>query len=218
MSYIEPCCCDRQMPALVKSHKTAFFQTAGDVTVQKMMKAVSHLAGSQMEMVLVADAVDIKLLRYIKQYFTKGWITSLLLLTLEDQQALVAAEMKGLAVTYAQDETICDGMLAFVPAMDGGSQFSILNSQFSTVIIHGRMLLKVEPGFCQYAMYSGTNGDIIDGALAAVRSKIKVTQISQITQKKATATPEPTTEATTTDSTDETDAPETLNLKPKTKE
>ena len=192
MSYIEPCCCDRQMPALVKSHKTAFFQTAGDVTVQKMMKAVSHLAGSQMEMVLVADAVDIKLLRYIKQYFTKGWITSLLLLTLEDQQAMVAAELKGLSVTYAQDESIRDGMLAFVPVSDASA------SGDKTVIIHGRMLLKVEPGFCQYAMYSGTNADIIDGALAAVRSKAK------LALQKTTTNRTNDTNATT-DNTDSTD-------------
>ena len=167
MSYIEPCCCDRQLPALLKGHKTAFFQTAGDVTVQKMMKAVSHLAGSQMEMVLVAQAVDIRLLRYIKQYFTKGWFKSLLLLTLEDQQEMVTAELKGLKVTYACDQTITDGLLAFVPVSDASNK---------TVIIHGKMLLNVEPGFCQYTMYAGSNEEIISGALSAVRSKARLAQ------------------------------------------
>lgn len=172
MSYIEPCCADRQMPQLLRGHKTAFFQTAGDVTVQKMMKAVSHMAGSEMEMVLVLQAVDIRLLRYIKQYFTKGWFTSLLLMTLEDQQQMVTAELKGLKVTYACDQTITDGLLAFVPATNA-------SASGKTVIIHGRMLLKVEPAFCQYAIYAGTNTDVIDGALAAVRSKVKVAMLSE---------------------------------------
>lgn len=191
MSYIEPCCCDRQMPALVKSHKTAFFQTAGDVTVQKMMKAVSHMAGSQMEMILVAQAVDIKLLRYVKTYFSRGWFTHLLLLTREEQADLVSKELKGQNVTYAHDPSITDDLLAFVPVSDASA------SGDKTVIILGAMLLKVEPAMRQYVIYAGQNEELIDGALAAVRSK------AHLAQKPTTDSTNDTN--TTTDDTDSTD-------------
>lgn len=169
MAYIEPCCADRQLPALLKSNTFAFFQSGGDLTVQKIMSAVSSMSGSQHRMTLVIPDVDVMLLRELKRYFDRQWTAELHLLTQTNQQTMVAEELSAYMdhVSYAADPMVIDGLLAFEP----------LNSNTSprpSVIIQGAMLKEVDFSLSMYAGYYGTDAAIIDGALQAVRSKLKL--------------------------------------------
>ena len=167
MAYIEPCCCSRQLPELLKRGKFAFFQTGGDITVAKMMAAVSSLAGGDgHRMTLVMPEVDVMLLREIRRYFERGWTLELHLLTRENQRQMVAEELGehvGKTV-YAADPMVIDGLLAFEHAQGDGS----------SVIIQGAMLAEVDFSFSMYAGYYGSDTDIIDGALKPIRSKLKL--------------------------------------------
>ena len=164
MAYIEPCCADRQLPSALKNSKGGFcfFQSGGDLTVQKFMGAVSSLAGSQHRMTLVIPEVDVMLLREIKRYFDRGWTRELMLLCQSNQLEMVESELQGYMdrVTYASDPMVIDGLLAF----EGEK----------SVIIQGAMLKEVDFSFSMYAGYYGSDQEIIDGALKPVRSKLKL--------------------------------------------
>lgn len=187
MAYIEPCCCDRQLPALLKGSKFAFFQTGGDLTVQKFMSAVSSLAGSGHRMTLVIPEVDVMLLREIKRYFDRQWTRELMLLCQSNQREMVESELQGYMdrVTYAADPMVIDGLLAFEPC--GGDTHGdsprvtsatvtqgTVPSVPPSVIIQGAMLREVDFSFSLYAGYYGSDQEVIDGALKAVRSKLKL--------------------------------------------
>ena len=183
MAYIEPCCCDRQLPALLKGSKFAFFQTGGDLTVQKFMSAVSSLAGSGHRMTLVIPEVDVMLLREIKRYFDRQWTAEMNLLTQTNQEQMVSEELQGYMdrVTYAADPMVIDGLLCFEPIGDDtqGTGTSVTSgtsqvSQSPCVIIQGAMLKEVDFSFSLYAAYYGSDADIIDGALKPIRSKLKL--------------------------------------------
>ena len=184
MAYIEPCCCDRQLPALLKGSKFAFFQTGGDLTVQKFMSAVSSLAGSGHRMTLVIPEVDVMLLREIKRYFDRQWTAEMNLLTQTNQEQMVSEELQPYMdrVTYAADPMVIDGLLAFEPGTQGvrnnvqsRTDTGVPDPSVSpSVIIQGAMLKEVDFSFSLYAAYYGTDAGIIDGALKPIRSKLKL--------------------------------------------
>ena len=118
MPYIEPCCIDRQLPGLIKQSRAGFcfFQTSGDVTLEKLLGAVSHMAsgaGGHI-LILTVPEVDIPMLRTLAYYFRRGWTQALLLLTREVQTALIESELADYlaSVHYAADPLIIDGQLA----------------------------------------------------------------------------------------------------------
>jgi len=174
MAYIEPCCCDRQLPVLLRERRTAFFQTNGDVTVQKFMGAVGCMAGQPSELWLMLPQVDLALLRTLRQWFQRGWISSLHLLTQENQEADVMAELgeaaqcaavaqqptEQAAVDYAHDPLVLDGLLAFI-----GTEH--------VVAIQGAMLTQVDFSLSLYAASFGPRQKYFDASDGKVRMMLE---------------------------------------------
>lgn len=176
MAYIEPCCCERQLPRLLKEQGMAFFQTSGDVTVRHLMKSVGCMVKNGCTMWLMAASVDVELLRVIRHWQERGWVAQVRLMTREDCEAAVAGELAipagkpqgtvedgaaGAAVMYGRDERLTGGLLAF----DDGKE---------AVVIQGEMLLGTVPGMKGYAGCFGAVGsDAAKGAMDAVRALMK---------------------------------------------
>lgn len=169
MAYIEPCCCERQLPHLLREQKTAFFQTSGDVTVKHLMKSVGCMVENGSTMWLMMPSVDVGLMRMIRHWFDRGWTQKLWLLTREYCGDVVRAEMTAViqqhtgqdVLMLGSDEGVSGGLLAF---SDGKK----------TVVIQGEMLQEVVPGM---KMYSGCFGAVdaenVKGAMEAVKALMK---------------------------------------------
>lgn len=173
---MEPCCVERTLPMLLRKNNGWLpWQTNGDVTADKILKAVAHLAGNEIRLTVVAVAVDVALLRTLAWYFRRGWLKSLTVLTQHDQGELVKNELKEYitAVEPVAHPDVTDDML-------------IIEGEEQTVIVQGRLLTEVTPGHCQYITYVGTDADRIQQFTATVTSKIKVA--SRRKTKKATDT------------------------------
>ena len=67
-NYQEPCCIERTLPQLLKKYEWMPFQTNGDVTVEKILKAVSHLAGNNLDITICLPAIDVIILRIFAWY------------------------------------------------------------------------------------------------------------------------------------------------------
>lgn len=185
MSYIEPCCCDKQLPALLRERRTAFFQTNGDVTVQKFMRAVGRMAGQPSELWLMMPQVDLALLRTLRQWFQRGWINSLHLLTQENQEKMVMDELaeavqtaavaqqptEQVVVDYAHDPLVLDGLMAFIGPTD-------------VVAIQGAMLTQVDFSLSLYAAAFGPRQKYFDAPDGKVRMMLEPV-ISKMRIKRA---------------------------------
>ena len=118
MAYIEPCCAERQLPVLIReSRGFCFFQTAGDVTIEKLYQATASLVSNEPKtMLLVVPEADLSLMRFLAYAFRRKWLCGLLLLTQTAQTTLVEAELQDYlaAVHYAADPMVLDGLCVIV--------------------------------------------------------------------------------------------------------
>ena len=167
MGYIEPCCCERQLPQLLRESKgMAFFQTSGDVTVDKMMRAVGCMVGQPCEMWLVAHEVSVEILRMIRYWLQRRWLNGVRIMTQVDCGEMVDAEFCAVegsqeVVTYAHDEMMRGGMLAF----DDGK---------TAVVIQGEMLMSTDFGQVFYAAcFGSTEGGLVRGAMDVVKARMR---------------------------------------------
>ena len=81
---IEPCCAERQLPALLREQKgrAVLFQTYGDVTFDNILKSVSSMAGNDhLTLTLAAREVTDRMQRTLQRYQQRQWITTLRVLT-----------------------------------------------------------------------------------------------------------------------------------------
>jgi len=184
MAYIEPCCCDRQLPRLLREQGMAFFQTSGDVTVKHLMKSVGCMVENGSTMWLMIRSVDVALMRLIRHWFDRGWIARLKILTREDCGDMVKDEMAAVmqkhteqtVVEYGQDDKMTGGLLAF----DDGAR---------AVVIQGDMLTEVAPGMKLYAgCFGKSDGEKVKGMMDAVGALMKAR--AEVI-KKAAAEPQP---------------------------
>ena len=142
MAYVEPCCCEKQLPKLLRE-KNIFFQTSGDVTIHHFMKSIGCMVENGAEMWLVAPDVDVKLLRVIRHWFSREWIIALHLITNAPRHALVEQELEGCPkVEYAEDSMITDGFLTFY-------------GKENAVVVQGAMLLEKHFSKRMYAGWFG---------------------------------------------------------------
>lgn len=164
MSYLEPCCIDRQMPALLKEAKSgfAFFATNGDVLLSHYLQAVSYMAGEGHVLVISVPAVDIELLRTINHYLSRGWTRALCLLTGQPQDELIEAELAGHIgkVQYASDPLILDGMVAII-------------GKEKAVVIQGAILSKQDFSLCHYVAWTGKDKEVLQQAIEPLVAKLK---------------------------------------------
>lgn len=172
MGYIiEPCCCERQLPQLIKNRQMqagesfAFFSTGGDVLMSHLLKSVSYLAGETHTLLIAVPEIDIEGLRTLCHYMSRGWTKSLLLVTQQPQDELISGELAEHLdkVQYASDPMVLDGMMAIMGETERPS-----------VIIQGAVLTKIDFSLCHYAVYCGRNKDVINGAIGPLMAKLHV--------------------------------------------
>ena len=204
MAYIEPCCAERQLPVLIReSRGFCFFQTAGDVTIEKLYQATASLTGNEPKtMLLVVPEADLSLMRFLAYAFRRKWLCGLLLLTQTAQTALVEAELQEYlaAVHYAADPMVLDGLCVVVNeklkikneklagAQGGNSQHSALNSQHNkALILQGPVLSHTDPSVCQYVACLTTSNDMVRQATDAVVAKLRLKPIIDHSDNEAVA-------------------------------
>ena len=181
--YIEPCCIDKQLPALIRRSQGGFcfFQTNGDCDLKKLLDSVSHMAsgvGGHV-LVLTLPEVDITMLRTLAYYFRRGWTRALLLLTRAVQTELIQTELADYIdhIHYAADPLIIDGQLAILSALtvpepaEGREPAEGQGS--SGLIIQGAMLSQPDFSLSFYTAWLGTDRDIIRSAIDPAIAKLK---------------------------------------------
>ena len=181
--YIEPCCIDKQLPALIRRSQGGFcfFQTNGDCDLKKLLDSVSHMAsgvGGHV-LVLTVPEVDITMLRTLAYYFRRGWTRALLLLTRAVQTELIQTELADYIdhIHYAADPLIIDGQLAILSALtvpepaEGREPAEGQGS--SGLIIQGAMLSQPDFSLSLYSAWLGTDRDIIRSAIDPAIAKLK---------------------------------------------
>ena len=198
MAYIEPCCIDRQLPGLIKQSRAGFcfFQTNGDVTLEKLLGAVSHMAsgvGGHILMLTVPE-VDIPMLRTLAYYFRRGWTQALLLLTREAQTALIESELADYlaSVHYAADPLIIDGQLAIMEVKAQAEAESVASAAVpqqpaKALIIQGAMLSQPDFSLSLYTAWLGTDTDTIRAALDPAIAKLKTKPLIDRSQQPQVA-------------------------------
>ena len=189
MPYIEPCCIDRQLPGLIKQSRAGFcfFQTSGDVTLEKLLGAVSHMAsgvGGHI-LILTVPEVDIPMLRTLAYYFRRGWTQALLLLTREVQTALIESELADWLdrVHYAADPLIIDGQLAIIEVGSG----EVKSGEMKALVIQGAMLSQPDFSLSLYTAWLGTDPDTIRAALDPAIAKLKTKPLIDRSQQPLVA-------------------------------
>lgn len=160
--YIQPCCIEKELPAMLKKQPFCFFQSNGDWVTQDLMKAVSYIVPHAI-VLLAIPSIDVYLLRSLRTYLSKGWYRGLVLLTSEPQSDLVKKEMGNMLplVTYANNNQIQDGLLALT---DFG--------QF--LVIQGAMLTEKDFSLCSYAGYFGKDSSVFASAVEALLARAKM--------------------------------------------
>lgn len=153
MNIIEPCCAERQLGHLLRENMglAALFQTNGDMTLQKWMKATMLMVGDRPRTLTLAVPVFTeKMMKAVAKYLQLGWVEHLRLMTTEPltQEALQHfagmacpdADATGVvaAMELAADACIPDGLLMFT-----GPEW--------TVVVQGPMFDTITPRLCLYA-------------------------------------------------------------------
>ena len=159
MNIIEPCCAERQLGHLLRENRgnAVLFQTNGDMTLQKWMKATMLMAGDRPRTLTLAVPIFTgKMLDAVVKFMRLGWVERLRLLTTdplipEMAHALaVKADCEAAAlagrVELAADANIPDGLLMFT-----GPE--------GTVVIQGEMPDTITPRLHLYAgVFGRTEG------------------------------------------------------------
>lgn len=176
ITYIEPCCCDKQLPQLLREDKL-FFQTNGDVTMDKLLSSVASMAGDHAVLILSCFDIQRSFLKIVKHYFDRGWIEGFVLVTniptvsttetdttpatVEDviRQELGAYLSN---VHYAHDGLLVDDQMAIMGT--GG------------VVLRGRMVMDTEFSMLLYTgIYSkGRQDPVFDAALSPIVAKARL--------------------------------------------
>ena len=163
MNIIEPCCAERQLGHLLRENMglAALFQTNGDMTLQKWMKATMLMVGDRPRTLTLAVPVFTeKMMKAVAKYLQLGWVEHLRLMTTEpltqealqhfagmtcpdaDATGVVAADSSLFtlysSLTLASDACIPDGLLMFT-----GPEW--------TVVVQGSMFDTITPRLCLYA-------------------------------------------------------------------
>lgn len=162
MAYIEPCCCERQLPKLLRE-KDVFFQTSGDVTIKHLMKSVACMVDGRNVMWLVAPDVDVYLLHTIRHWFARGWLAGLRLITNVPRHAMVKEILEGCPdVEYAGGGKVANGLLVFC-------------GEKTAVAVQGDMLLEKDFAMRMYAGWFGQrDGEKFKALLEPFAAKIRV--------------------------------------------
>ena len=121
--YIEPCCCENQLPRLLRQAgaHAVMFQTSGDVTISHLMKSVMLLSGERPRtLTLALPAFSAQLIPLLRRYMTLEWVEHLNLITTattDEHNAYALLSEVGVPmdrITYAPvADASCMGLLMF---------------------------------------------------------------------------------------------------------
>ena len=188
MAYIEPCCVDNQLPALLRrsSGSAVIFQTNGDVTLEKFMRAVCCMVDGGRDFWLLIPAVNDAAARLLRHWIKMDWIDRLHLLTAEDQAGLLAGIIGDDVMALRVDYAVCPGLKAEAFAYCGPD---------STVAVQGALpLAAVRPAvMLMHAAVFGRTGSLcsddgpVGNLLANVRPLFRRQSKTGSARKKAAA-------------------------------
>lgn len=108
--FIPPCCVDKKLPqAIMQAPRRALtFYTHGDVSMEKMYRAISYLVSDPHVMVLTMPSLSHQTLAFLRQCFEREWITDLVLSTCRDVSTLVKTYLADFSrhVLYTHDDNV----------------------------------------------------------------------------------------------------------------
>lgn len=160
IGFVEPCCVERQLPALLREYPMAAFQTNSDVTFLGMMKAVSCMAGNHLDITLMVPEVDVDMLRVLGWYDRRGWLNTATLLTAKLQTELINSELTPSKVKTYHHEMVTDSMV-------------VISGEAGMVVVQGALLSKATSGFrCYTAAFGKSSSPVIQMCTATLRSLV----------------------------------------------
>lgn len=111
-NFQEPCCIERNLPLLLREYPLCTWQSNGDVTFEKIIKAVSHLAGSALDITLLLPKAELPILRVLAWYQYRGWLKSLTIVTTADESNNIRKEFPAdFPVEILSHKSITDSLL-----------------------------------------------------------------------------------------------------------
>lgn len=121
--YIEPCCAENQLPRMLRqaNGSAVLFQTAGDVTLEHMMKAVMLMSGDRPRVLTLAlPVIDADVVALLRRYMSLEWVAHLNLITtqpavmsdLQPQLERIGVPMQRITVALVADASSL-GLLMF---------------------------------------------------------------------------------------------------------
>lgn len=121
--YIEPCCAENQLPRLLRqaNGSAVLFQTAGDVTLEHMMKAVMLMSGDRPRVLTLAlPQLSADVVALLRRYMSLEWVAHLNLITtqpavmsdLQPQLERIGVPMQQITVALV-DDACSLGLLMF---------------------------------------------------------------------------------------------------------
>ena len=120
--YIEPCCAENQLPRLLRqaNGSAVLFQTAGDVTLEHMMKAVMLMSGDRPRVLTLAlPQLSADVVALLRRYMSLEWVAHLNLITSDTTITQHPSPLTQIGVpmdriTYAPvADASCMGLLMF---------------------------------------------------------------------------------------------------------
>lgn len=181
MAYIEPCCIERQLPGLLKTAGGAcFFQTNGDITLQKLMDATASMVGSRHTLILTVAELDAGIIRTLEQYLRREWTAALMLLTRTPQTSLIETELQPYLdrIHYACDPLIIDGQLAVLGTGSWEEQSEAqVPVPMTALIVQGAILGQPDFSLSLYSAWLGNDPTTIKSAIDPIVAKLKTKPI-----------------------------------------
>ena len=159
----EPCCIEQILPRTLKWDENTFWQTNGDVTFGLVMKAVSYLAGNEINVKVVTPVFSLRMARFMAWYWRREWLKGFSLLTKEAVGSDVWAELRemgdvvGDVVTH---KNVKEGMI-------------IIKGEKATVIVIGDLLSEVDAGLRNYITYVGNSSEKIKEMTSVAEAMMK---------------------------------------------
>lgn len=173
----EPCCIENTLPILLRQYGLVTWQSNGDVTFEKIMKAVACMAGNELNIIVAVPMIDVPMLRYLRWFQQRGWLKDLTVLTQKQQTGLIRGEMlTGIPLTVRSHKSITEGVL-------------IIKGEKQTVIVQGSLHSGVVAAMEYYTTYCGNDADRIAMLTNTVNARLRV--LKRKTEKEDKGTPIP---------------------------
>lgn len=193
---MEPCCIERTLPMLLRKNSGWMpWQSNGDITFAHILKALACLAASPLEITLVTPNISLPILRTLKWYHQRGWLSKLTILTAPaagetsetgekpdapDTQEAPAPPVESAAVPQQPTTSIdpaneIPGLdLEVLTHTDVTDDLLVITGAKATVIVQGRLLPEVTPARYNYVTYCGNDPERIAQFTATTNAQVKV--------------------------------------------